>query len=153
MSSTLPFPSPGSAADLEEGLALTPKFDAAGLVTCVTTDAASGDVLMVAHMNAEALAKTIATGEAWYYSRSRRALWRKGETSGHTQRVVEMRVDCDQDAIWIKVEQVAAACHTGRRSCFYRVVPLGQPGAAKLEFRDAEKTFDPKAVYGKSGGP
>jgi phosphoribosyl-AMP cyclohydrolase len=151
MSDDSPFPAPGSAAALEEGLALTPKFDANGLVTCVTTDAVSGDVLMVAHMNDEALAKTIATGEAWYYSRSRRALWRKGETSGHTQRVVELRVDCDQDAVWLKVEQVAGACHTGRRSCFYRAVPLGQTGGAvKLEFRD-KRVFDPGAVYGGKG--
>jgi phosphoribosyl-AMP cyclohydrolase len=150
MSDQAPFSAPAAAADLEEGLALTPKFDAAGVVICVATDAASGDVLMVAHMNAQALAKTIATGEAWYYSRSRQALWRKGETSGHTQRVVEMRVDCDQDAVWIKVEQVAGACHTGRRSCFYRAVPLRQRGAAvRLEFRD-ERVFDPKSVYGKS---
>jgi phosphoribosyl-AMP cyclohydrolase len=141
------FPPPGSAAELEEGVRLTPKFDANGLVTCVTTDAVSGDVLMVAHMNADALAKTVATGEAWYYSRSRRALWRKGETSGHTQRVTELRVDCDQDAVWLKVEQVAGACHTGRHSCFYRAVPLGQAGGTlKLEFRD-ERMFDPKAVY------
>jgi phosphoribosyl-AMP cyclohydrolase len=138
----------GSVTDLEEGSALTPKFDADGLVTCVATDATSGDVLMVAHMNAEALAKTIANGEAWYYSRSRRALWKKGETSGHTQRVVEMRIDCDQDSVWIKVEQAVAACHTGRRSCFYRAVPLGQAGGAmKLEFRD-ERLFDPVAAYG-----
>jgi phosphoribosyl-AMP cyclohydrolase len=138
--------------ELEEGSALTPKFDADGLITAVATDAASGDVLMVAHMNREALAKTIATGEAWYLSRSRQALWRKGETSGHTQRVVEMRIDCDQDAVWIKVEQVAGACHTGRHSCFYRAVPLGLSDnklrAAKLEFRD-ERVFDPKAAYGK----
>jgi phosphoribosyl-AMP cyclohydrolase len=148
MSDTAQFPPPGAAAALEEGLALTPKFDANGLVICVATDAASGDVLMIAHMNAQALARTVATGEAWYYSRSRRALWRKGETSGHTQRVVELRIDCDQDAVWIKVEQVAGACHTGRRSCFYRAVPLGQKGGAvKLEFRD-ERVFDPKAVYG-----
>ena len=141
------FPPPGAAAELEEGVRLTPKFDVNGLVTCVTTDAASGDVLMVAHMNAEALAKTVATSEAWYFSRSRRALWRKGETSGHIQRVVEIRVDCDQDAVWLKVEQVAGACHTGRHSCFYRAVPLGQKGGAmKLEFRD-ERVFDPKAVY------
>src|SRR6185312_9985112 len=125
-----------SSKDIEEGTALTPRYDANGLVTAVVTDAARGDVLMVAHMNAEALAKTIATGEAWYYSRSRRALWKKGESSGHTQRVVEMRIDCDQDAVWIKVEQAVAACHTGRRSCFYRAVPLGRAGAAKLEFRD-----------------
>ena len=148
MSNLPPFAPPGSAADLEEGSALTPKFDRDGLVTCVATDIASGDVLMVAHMNAEALAKTIATGEAWYYSRSRRALWKKGESSGHTQRVVELRIDCDQDAVWIKVEQAVAACHTGRRSCFYRVVPLGGPGQARLEFRD-ERVFDPKAAYRK----
>jgi phosphoribosyl-AMP cyclohydrolase len=142
-----PFAAPGPSAELEEGASLTPKFDANGLVICVTTDAASGDVLMVAHMNAQSLAKTIATGEAWYYSRSRQALWKKGETSGHTQRVVEMRIDCDQDAVWIKVEQVAGACHTGRHSCFYRAVPLGQKaGAVKLEFRD-ERVFDPKAAY------
>jgi len=144
---TFTFAASASAAELEEGAALTPKFDADGLVTCVATDMVSGDVLMVAHMNAEALAKTIATGEAWYFSRSRKALWRKGETSGHTQRVVEMRIDCDQDAVWIKVEQKVAACHTGRRSCFYRAVPLGQKGGAvKLEFRDAP-VFDPKAAY------
>jgi phosphoribosyl-AMP cyclohydrolase len=143
-----PFAAPAAVTDLEEGSALTPKFDAYGLVTCVATDATSGDVLMVAHMNAEALAKTIATGEAWYYSRSRRSLWKKGETSGHTQRVVEMRIDCDQDAVWIKVEQVVAACHTGRRSCFYRAVPLRQSGGAmKLEFRE-QPLFDPSAAYG-----
>jgi len=113
--------------ETEEGLAFLPRFDAAGLVTVVATEFATGDVLMVAHMNDEALRKTIATGEAWYFSRSRQALWRKGETSGHVQRVVEMRVDCDQDAVWIRVEQAGAgACHTGRRSCFYRAVPLGE---------------------------
>ena len=144
-----PFAPPGSPAEAEEGRTLTPKFDADGLVTCVATDARSGDVLMVAHMNAAALARTIETGEAWYFSRSRQALWRKGETSGHVQRVVEMRIDCDQDAVWIKVEQAGgAACHTGRRSCFYRAVPLGpRPGAVTLEFRDADKLFDPQAVY------
>jgi len=146
MPENMPFAPPGAAADLEEGTAFTPKFDAEGLVTCVATDAKSGDVLMVAHMNAEALAKTIASGEAWYFSRSRRALWRKGETSGHTQRVVEMRVDCDQDTVWIKVEQAGGACHTGRPSCFYRAVPLGRGGALTLEFRD-ERVFDPKSVY------
>src|SRR5579884_921004 len=133
---------------LEEGSALMPKFDSDGLITCVTTDASSGDVLMVAHMNAEALARSIASGEAWYFSRSRRALWRKGETSGHTQHIVEMRIDCDQDAVWIKVEQAIAACHTGRRSCFYRAVPLGKPGSTTLEFRD-DRVFDPKSLYRK----
>ncbi len=136
--------------DTEEGLALLPKFDADGLVTAVVTDAANGDVLMVAHMNAEALAKTIESGEAWYFSRSRKKLWKKGEESGHVQRVTELRVDCDQDAVWIKVEQQGpGACHTGRRSCFYRAAPLGQSGAVKLEFRDADKSFDPGKVYGK----
>ena len=141
-----------STRDIEEGLALAPKFDAGGLVTCVATDAKTGDVLMVAHMNAEALKRTIETGEAWYFSRSRGALWRKGESSGHTQRVIEMRVDCDQDAIWIKVEQQGpGACHTGRRTCFYRAVPLRQSGAVMLEFRDAEKTFDAADIYRKPG--
>jgi phosphoribosyl-AMP cyclohydrolase len=141
----------GSTAEVEEGRALAPKFDAEGLLTCVATDARSGEVLMVAHMDAEALARTIATGEAWYFSRSRRRLWRKGETSGHGQKVVEMRIDCDQDAVWIKVEQSGpGACHTGRRSCFYRGVPVGGGADTQLEFRDAEKAFDPGAVYGGS---
>jgi phosphoribosyl-AMP cyclohydrolase len=136
------------SSESEEGLLLAPKFDADGLVTCVATDAGSGELLMVAHMDAEALRRTVATGEAWYFSRSRKALWRKGESSGHIQRVVEMRVDCDQDAVWIKVEQHGGgACHTGRRSCFYRAVPLGQSGGVTLQFRDAEKAFDPAAVY------
>ena len=139
------------SADIEEGLAFIPKFDKDGLLTAVVTDAKNGDVLMVAHMNADAVAKTIETGEAWYYSRSRKALWKKGESSGHVQRVIELRVDCDQDALWLKVEQQGAgACHTGRRSCFYRAIPLGQKGAVRLEFREAEKSFDPNAVYGKS---
>ncbi len=137
-----------AATEVEEGRTFAPKFDANGLITCVTTDARSGDVLMVAHMNAAALERTIVTGEAWYFSRSREALWRKGESSGHVQRVREMRTDCDQDAVWLKVEQEGpGACHTGRRSCFYRAVPVGQPGKVFLEFRDAEKTFDPTSVY------
>jgi phosphoribosyl-AMP cyclohydrolase len=134
--------------DVEEGLTLRPKFDAAGLVTCVTTDAGTGEVLMVAHMNDEALRKTIASGEAWYFSRSRAALWRKGESSGHVQRVVEMRVDCDQDAVWIRVEQAGgAACHTGRHSCFYRAVTTGEGKAAQLSFVNADRVFDPAKVY------
>jgi phosphoribosyl-AMP cyclohydrolase len=150
----------GSAHEVEESRAFAPKFDADGLLTCVATDARSGEILMVAHMNAEALAKTIATGEAWYFSRSRQRLWRKGETSGHGQRVLEMRTDCDQDAVWIKVEQAGpGACHTGRRSCFYRVVQLGPRAeslgtatAVTLEFRDAEPAFDPHQIYG-GGAP
>jgi phosphoribosyl-AMP cyclohydrolase len=119
-----PFPAPGSKTDLEEGTALTPRFGADGLVTCVTTDAATGELLMVAHMNADALARTIETGEAWYWSRSRGELWHKGATSGQVQTVVEMRVDCDQDALWLKVNVAGdgGCCHTGRRSCFYRKV-------------------------------
>ncbi|MCG8441033.1 MAG: phosphoribosyl-AMP cyclohydrolase [Caulobacterales bacterium] len=124
------FPQPSSAsAELETSARLTPKFDARGLVTAVAQDAGSGEVLMLAHMNAEALAKTLETGQAWYYSRSRQALWRKGETSGHSQTVVELRVDCDQDAVLLKVEQTGPACHTGARSCFYRVA--GADGSLK----------------------
>jgi phosphoribosyl-AMP cyclohydrolase len=139
----------GSTEEVEEGRAFAPKFDADGLITAVATDAKSGELLMVAHMNEEALRKTIASGEAWYYSRSRKALWKKGETSGHIQRVLELRVDCDQDALWLKVEQQGpGACHTGRRSCFYRAIPLGKGGAVTLEFRSADKTFNPRSVYG-----
>ena len=134
--------------DLEEGTALAPTFDANGLITTVVTDVASGDVLMLAHMNAEAFERTVESGEAWYFSRSRQKLWKKGEQSGHVQRVVELRIDCDQDAVWLKVEQHGAgACHTGRRSCFYRRVPLGRSGA-KLEFVE-DKSFDPTSVYKK----
>jgi phosphoribosyl-AMP cyclohydrolase len=136
--------------ETEEGLTFQPKFDSAGLVTCVVTDAGTGEVLMVAHMNDEALSKTITSGEAWYFSRSRNSLWRKGESSGHVQRVIEMRLDCDQDAIWIRVEQTGAACHTGRRSCFYRSVTPGE-GGARLSFVNSEKLFDPAKVYGKHG--
>jgi phosphoribosyl-AMP cyclohydrolase len=148
MAENTSFALPGDASDLEEGAALTPKFGPDGLITCVATDAESGAVLMVAHMNADALAKTIATGEAWYFSRSRGKLWRKGESSSHFQRVVEMRIYCDQDAIWIKVQQTGGACHTGRRSCFYRAVPIGKTGPVTLEFRE-KLSFDPANVYGK----
>jgi len=140
---------PGATNSREEGRAFDPKFGADGLATCVTIDAARGDVLMVAHMNETALRETLATGILHYWSRSRGSLWRKGDTSGQTQTLVEMRVDCDQDAVWIKVEQTVAACHTGRRSCFYRAVSLGKAGATKLEFCDGEKAFDPKSAYGK----
>src|SRR5262249_61740477 len=129
------------------GRALARNFDADALSTRVAPDGRSGELLPAAHLNARALAQTIATGAAWYYSRSRKKLSRKGEESGHPQRVVEMRIDCDQDAVWIKVEQMGpGACHTGRRSCFYRVVPLGREGAVTLSF-DGEKTFDPTSVY------
>lgn len=111
-----------SASDLDTSLAFTPRFDANGLIPVVTIDAKDGAVLMLAYMNAEALAATQASGQATYWSRSRGALWRKGETSGHTQRVVSLKVDCDQDALLLTVEQEGAACHTGERSCFYRTV-------------------------------
>jgi phosphoribosyl-AMP cyclohydrolase len=149
-----PETSPGSSDDREEGVVLRPRFDASGLITCVTTDVATGDVLMVAHMNAEALQKTLESGEAFYFSRSRKALWRKGETSGHIQRVVEIRIDCDQDAVWLRVEQIGgAACHTGRRSCFYRAVVPSEGGGAALNFVAGERVFDPDAVYGRHGHP
>src|SRR5687768_1752929 len=130
----LPSPAPGPRADLEEGAVLTPRFGPDGLVTCVATDAESGEVLMVAHMNAEALARSIETGEAWYWSRSRAELWHKGATSGQIQTIVEMRVDCDQDALWLKVNVAGdgGCCHTGRRSCFYRVKPLREDATKPL---------------------
>ena len=104
----------------DTGLVLDPKYDAAGLLTAVCTDAATGEVLMVAHMNADALAATRASGEATFWSRSRARLWRKGESSGHVLKVVEMRIDCDQDALWLRCEPHGPACHTGARSCFFR---------------------------------
>ena len=152
MSETSTFAPRATTEQVEEGRLFAPKFDGDGLITCVVTDAWSAQVLMVAHMNPEALAKTIASGEAWFFSRSRQALWKKGETSGHTQRVVEMRVDCDQGALWLRVEQIGAgACHTGRAGCFYRAVPLKQTHFRRLilDFRDADKAFDPDEVYGK----
>jgi len=148
------FPAPRSKAESEEGSVFAPRFDAEGLVPVVATSAKTGEVLMLAYMNSEALARTIETGEAHYWSRSRGRLWRKGEESGNSQRVVEMRTDCDQDAIWLKVETAGAeaACHTGRRSCFYRAVPLGAPGGGvSLSFVDAERQFDPEAVYRHAG--
>ncbi|MBM7406770.1 MULTISPECIES: phosphoribosyl-AMP cyclohydrolase [Sphingomonas] len=110
----------------DTGLTLDPKYDAAGLVTAVATDAATGELLMVAHMNAEALAATLESGEATFWSRSRNRLWKKGETSGHFLRVVEVRIDCDQDALWLRVEPAGPACHTGARSCFFRRIEDGR---------------------------
>lgn len=111
-----------TGADIETSATLTPRFNADGLIPALAQDAASGAVLMLAWMNAEALRLTLETGEATYWSRSRQALWKKGETSGHTQRVVEVRIDCDQDAVLILVEQTGPACHTGAANCFYRRV-------------------------------
>lgn len=134
---------------LEEGLAFTPKFDDHGLVTAVVTDARDGELLMVAHMNAEAIALTLESGIAHYYSRSRAKIWKKGESSGNLQTVKEIRVDCDQDAIWLKVEVAGhdATCHTGRRSCFYRTAQAVD-GKATLTIADDHRHFDPDHVYG-----
>jgi phosphoribosyl-AMP cyclohydrolase len=148
---TLTFANPAALthAALEEGTAFAPRFDAAGLVTVVTTEAGSNEVLMLAHMNAEALALTLETGIAHYWSRSRGKLWKKGETSGELQQVVELRTDCDQDAIVLVVNQAGrgAACHTGRQSCFYRRAVVNG-GAVRLEDRGLPRLFDPKDVYG-----
>jgi phosphoribosyl-AMP cyclohydrolase len=156
-----PFAGRGSAHDIEEGPTFAPKFDEAGVLAAVATDADTGDVLMLAWMDAEALARTIETGQAHFYSRSRGRQWKKGEESGNLLEVVEMRTDCDQDAIWLKVRVAgaAAACHTGRRSCFYRAVPLGPGNLAGLNMQNVggPPLFDPAMVYPSTpksdGGP
>jgi phosphoribosyl-AMP cyclohydrolase len=146
------FPTIDDKTAREEGTVFAPVFDAHGLLPVIVTSAETGEVLMFAYMNAQALALSLETGEAHYWSRSRNALWRKGETSGNRQRIVEMRTDCDQDVLWLKVEMTGsgACCHTGRKSCFYRVVAPGKDGSAgpSLVPVDAERRFDPKAVYG-----
>ena len=146
-----------SVEQVEEGHELAPRFDEHGLIPCVTTAADSGEVLMLGYMNEEALKRTIATGEAHYFSRSRQVLWHKGATSGLVQKVVELRIDDDQDAVWLRVEVAGggASCHVGYRSCFYREVPVGPEGdfQRRLVFREDEKTFDPKAVYGDAPNP
>ncbi len=144
-----PFAPRGSREQIEEGSAFSPKFDDAGLIPAIVTDAGSGDVLMFAWMNAEALRLTLDEGVATFYSRSRGKLWKKGETSGEVLKVTEVRTDCDQDVIWLKVEPQGrgAACHTGRRSCFYRVI-RAEDGTFRLEPKDAKRIFDPAEVYG-----
>ena len=138
---------------VEEGYELAPRFDAHGLIPAVTTDYESGELLMHGFMNADALAKTIATGEAHYYSRSRKAIWHKGATSGLTQKVIELRIDDDQDCVWMRVNVTGgASCHVGYRSCFYRTVPFGEQAAGaasplELTFTETEKVFDPEEVY------
>ena len=157
LTTSTPFAARMSVEQVEEGLALAPKFDADGLIPCITADANTGDVLMLGYMNSEALQRTIATGEAHYWSRSRGCLWRKGSTSGLVQEVVEMRIDDDQDAVWLRVRVAGsgASCHVGYRSCFYRSVELGGPsgGPARLVFTESRKSFDPKAVYGDAPNP
>lgn len=137
-------------AALEEGTDFAPRFDAHGLLTVVTVEEGSNDILMVAHMNTETLSLTLETGIAHYWSRSRKAIWKKGETSGELQEVVELRTDCDQDCLVMVVRQTGrgAACHTGRKSCFYRRVTTAQ-GEARLEDTGLPRLFDPKDVYGR----
>jgi len=147
----------GSVEQVEEGKTLAPKFDEHGLVAAVTTAAESGELLMLGYMNAEALEKTIETGEAHYWSRSRECLWHKGATSGLVQKIVELRIDDDQDAVWLRVDVVGdASCHVGYRSCFYRAIPTGEKldeGPIKMEFKEYEKVFDPLDVYGNAPNP
>ena len=150
-----------SIEQVEEGSELAPKFDDRGLITVVTTDATSGEVLMQGYMNAEALQRTVQTGEAHYWSRSRQVLWHKGATSGFVQRVRELLIDDDQDCIGLGVDvEGGASCHVGYRSCFYRRVPTGEEfaqavddGQIELVWTDKEKVFDPKDVYGDAPNP
>ena len=139
-------------ATVEEGDRLMPKFDQDGLIAAVVTDFKTSEVLMVGYMNEEALKRTIDTGEAWYWSRSRKGFWKKGETSGQIQKVQEILTDCDQDALVVKVtvEGNGATCHVGYRSCFFRKVSNTQDGTVRLENVEKEKVYDPKEVYGKS---
>ena len=146
-----------NVAAIEEGNLLSPKFDKDGLIPVITTDCNSGEVLMHGYMNLEALKKTIETKEAHYWSRSRKQVWHKGETSGFFQRVVEIRIDDDQDSLWISVDiGNGASCHVGYKSCFYRAVPLGKiedTEKIEMEFKDKKKKFDPKKVYKDKPNP
>jgi len=150
--SELNFAERGTKKTIEDGAYLAPKFDRDGLIVAVVTDHATNEVLMVGYMNAEALKRTIETGEAWYWSRSRNSFWKKGETSGQVQKVQEILTDCDQDALVVKVrvEGNGATCHVGYRSCFYRAVDLTSKNAVALETTDVPKVYDPEDVYGKS---
>ena len=146
-----------SIFEVEEGKFLSPKFDADGLIPVVTTDHKSGDVLMHGYMNEDALKKTIETKEAHYWSRSRKSLWHKGKSSGFIQKVIELRIDDDQDSVWIKVDiGDGASCHVGYKSCFYRSIPLGKiknDTEVKMDFKEKEKKFDPKKVYKNQSNP
>ncbi len=152
---TQPFHPRTSVEQVEEGDQFAPKFDAAGHIPVITTDFETGELLMHAYMNAEAIRRTIDTGEAHYWSRSRGVLWHKGATSGLVQRVREMRIDDDQDSVWLRVEVAdsGASCHVGYRSCFYRSVPLGEHAGEPLVFCEAGKTFDPTVIYGDAPNP
>ncbi|WP_330628250.1 phosphoribosyl-AMP cyclohydrolase [Thioclava sp. FTW29] len=144
-----------SVAQVEEGTQLAPKFDRDGLLPCITTDAQSGELLMLGWMDADALRRTLCTGEAHYFSRARGCLWHKGASSGLVQQVVEARIDDDQDALWLRVRVAGsgASCHVGYRSCFYRAVPLRAEAGAPLVFTESRKTFEPQEVYGDAPTP
>ena len=144
-----------SIKQVEESTELAPKFDQDGLIPVVTTDYNSGEVLMQGYMNKESLKQTITLGEAVYFSRSKKALWHKGKTSGLIQKIREIRIDDDQDCVWLRVEvKGGASCHVGYRSCFYRSVPFGKSGSSVvLKFEEKEKVFDPKKVYGDAPNP
>ncbi|MCY4180222.1 MAG: phosphoribosyl-AMP cyclohydrolase [Litoreibacter sp.] len=144
-----------SVEQVEESTDFAPRFDEHGLLPCITTDAESGDVLMLGWMNEKALKLTIETGEAHYFSRARQVLWHKGATSGLVQKVVEARIDDDQDAVWLKVEVAGsgASCHVGYMSCFYRAVPTVEHAGQPLQFVESDKTFDPMEVYGDVPNP
>ena len=143
--------------DVEEGKYLSPKFDKNGLIPVITTDFQTGGILMHGYMNNEALKKTIETKEAHYFSRSRKAIWHKGKTSGFTQKITEMRIDDDQDSIWLSVDiGDGASCHVGYRSCFYRSIPLGKiknTQELEMEFKEKEKIFDPRKIYKDEPSP
>ena len=140
-----------SVFEVEEGKFLSPKFDSQGLIPVITTDSKNGEVLMHGYMNSEALKKTIETKEAHYWSRSRKSIWHKGKTSGFTQKVIQIRIDDDQDSVWLSVDiGSGASCHVGYRSCFYRSIPLGkidQSEKVEMKFEEKEKKFDPEKVY------
>jgi phosphoribosyl-AMP cyclohydrolase len=146
-----------SIKQVEETSDFAPKFDSNGLIPVVTTDFTTGEVLMQGYMNKEALKQTLDMGEAVYYSRSRKKLWHKGKTSGFVQKIKEMRIDDDQDCVWLRVDvKGGASCHVGYRSCFYRSIPFGpekSPSGTTLKFEEREKIFDPKKVYGKTPNP
>ena len=148
---TLMFKKRESIFEVEEGKFLAPKFNKDGLMPVSTTDNKSGEVLMQGYMNEEALKKTIETKEAYYWSRSRNTLWQKGKTSGFVQKVIDLRIDDDQDSLWMSVDiGNGASCHVGYKSCFYRSIPLGpikNTEEIKLKFKEKEKKFDPKEVY------
>jgi len=144
-----------SIEQVEESTELAPKFDENGLIPVVTTDFSSGEVLMQGYMNEEAFKKTISLGEAVYFSRSRQALWHKGKTSGLIQKIKEIRIDDDQDCVWLRVDvKGGASCHVGYRSCFYRSIPMdNNKSKVVLKFEEGEKVFDPNEVYGDAPNP